>query len=800
MKAIVFSALALLSHVACAQQFENTFSVVLPDSAIQAQVEWVDLDNDGFLDAFVFATLQSGEHFLITYQNNSAANFIFKSAQLTGFSNGVYKLADTDGDNDIDIIVSGSNSGNGRTSFFENQSNFLFNENIVLDLRAGVLHFRDLDNDGKSELVLSGKNTGVAFLNIYEEKATWQVANDSLKIEVSSLEIFDADLDGDNDIFYSGEVTGNHVVSGLLSNQGKFYLKPVSVTNPAKGKTMLGDLNHDGNLDVFLAGSNPQGQNVFVRYLNNGGIFFGMDTLQQLSGVKAFIADFNSDGKCDIQISGKTHSGDTINTINLHGSQQAILNHKFLHNQTFGDYDHDGDLDVVQVVQKQNLFVLQVIRNKTVEVNEGPLKPSRALGFSVFDRLFLYWDKTTDDHTPQSSITYDVTLQLPNEEVITGEFDLINRKRLTVSSGNNGTRNFLLLHPEETSGFNYSVQAIDNSFHSGNASVCVGASATCQQQQIVDIPVCKNEIVHLTASADAQWFSLNKFLGSGSTYQQSITSSDTIFSFVPSEGCASLKIYLLNLKTNFLKSTTETKFVCDGEAITLNVEKNWEDVQWQSKLRGDLGTNSAVTYTFTQNDTVAVQATNSMGCSVQRKTALKISKPVIFLAGDVFQIVKGESVQLGAEGGSQYSWTPTATLDNPSSATPVASPLSSTDYSVTVKDSLGCQAQAAVRVLVEGSAFVPTLFTPNADGKNDEVRVYGVGNVSDFNFVIHNREGKVVYQSKDPGQVASVGWDGASNGVQQPAGVYFWKVKGVQGSGRKLILNGKDSGSIVLIR
>mgnify|MGYP003578986441 CR=1 FL=1 len=52
---------------------------------------------------------------------------------------------------------------------------------------------------------------------------------------------------------------------------------------------------------------------------------------------------------------------------------------------------------------------------------------------------------------------------------------------------------------------------------------------------------------------------------------------------------------------------------------------------------------------------------------------------------------------------------------------------------------------------------------------------------------------------RDVLEAVQAGWDGTKNGSEQPPGVYFWKVKGEVPSGQ-LLLNGKDSGSIVLIR
>ncbi|HET7178214.1 MAG TPA: gliding motility-associated C-terminal domain-containing protein, partial [Chryseosolibacter sp.] len=141
-----------------------------------------------------------------------------------------------------------------------------------------------------------------------------------------------------------------------------------------------------------------------------------------------------------------------------------------------------------------------------------------------------------------------------------------------------------------------------------------------------------------------------------------------------------------------------------------------------------------------------------------------------------------------------------ATLDDAESSSPLATPLKTTEYIVTVTDSIGCQARAHVVVLVEETAFIPNLFTPNRDGNNDELRVYGLTEANRFSLRIFNREGKKVYQATTVSEIANQGWDGTSGGVDQPAGVYFWKLDGESPTGRKLLLNGKNSGSIVLVR
>jgi gliding motility-associated-like protein len=188
---------------------------------------------------------------------------------------------------------------------------------------------------------------------------------------------------------------------------------------------------------------------------------------------------------------------------------------------------------------------------------------------------------------------------------------------------------------------------------------------------------------------------------------------------------------------------------------------------------------------------------NRPGCIDIQKTELIISIPEITVNGEVFHIMKGSSVQLEASGGEQYSWSPTTGLSGSNISNPVATPITTTEYQVTVSDSIGCTVSKKILVKVEQTAFIPTLFTPNQDGNNDYLKVYGLTQANGFALKIYNREGNMVFETTDP---ASNGWDGTKSGAEQPSGVYYWKIEGTYSSGSKLLLNGKSSGSVVLMR
>lgn len=65
----------------------------------------------------------------------------------------------------------------------------------------------------------------------------------------------------------------------------------------------------------------------------------------------------------------------------------------------------------------------------------------------------------------------------------------------------------------------------------------------------------------------------------------------------------------------------------------------------------------------------------------------------------------------------------------------------------------------------------PNAFTPNNDGLNDAFRaINSEASVNNYQLHIYNRWGQLVFTASEP----TVGWDGAYQNTQQPAGTYFY--------------------------
>lgn len=161
-------------------------------------------------------------------------------------------------------------------------------------------------------------------------------------------------------------------------------------------------------------------------------------------------------------------------------------------------------------------------------------------------------------------------------------------------------------------------------------------------------------------------------------------------------------------------------------------------------------------------------------------------------AGNDTIVIVGQPLQLNAEGGVAYQWTPSSGLNNPGIKNPIGqygAEMDSIRYTVEVFNSAGCSDTATVKVVVFKTnpyVFVPTAFTPNGDGKNDILIPVAVGVKQINHFRIFNRWGQLIFSTTTSGQ----GWDGRLSGTPQTSNVFVWMVEAIDYTGKKIALKG----------
>lgn len=108
-----------------------------------------------------------------------------------------------------------------------------------------------------------------------------------------------------------------------------------------------------------------------------------------------------------------------------------------------------------------------------------------------------------------------------------------------------------------------------------------------------------------------------------------------------------------------------------------------------------------------------VTGTDTNGCSAVDSMQVIVRPFPDANAGNDTAICIGTTAQLQASGGISYQWSADNTLNNDTIANPVANPLVTTTYFVTVKDSAGCISTDSVTVIVSPIPIV------NITGLND---------------------------------------------------------------------------------
>ena len=161
-------------------------------------------------------------------------------------------------------------------------------------------------------------------------------------------------------------------------------------------------------------------------------------------------------------------------------------------------------------------------------------------------------------------------------------------------------------------------------------------------------------------------------------------------------------------------------------------------------------------------------------------------------AGIDTTIFYGETANLDASGGVEYSWSPTTGLSDPNSENPFATPLTTTTYTVTVTTAIGCEFTDEVTVSTDAMVGVPNAFSPNEDGINDGFTIIVRGQLATYHLLIYNRWGEAIYETND----FTKSWNGKIEDDGQPMGAYIYVLNYTDLNGESFM----QQGNFTLVR
>lgn len=195
--------------------------------------------------------------------------------------------------------------------------------------------------------------------------------------------------------------------------------------------------------------------------------------------------------------------------------------------------------------------------------------------------------------------------------------------------------------------------------------------------------------------------------------------------------------------------------------------------------------------------TYSVTVTDSVGCSQNQSIVITgLTIPVVTATAQPALIIGQGTSQLSATGGVDYSWFPETGLSCADCPSPLATPLKTTIYCVSVTGANSCSDSACVTIQVEipcESFIVPTAFSPNGDENSDVFIIPGLDYcVETYSFAIYDRWGEKVFETQN----AATPWDGTYKGKPLDSAVFAYTMSLTLTGGKKIA----KKGNISLIR
>ncbi|MEE8356428.1 MAG: VCBS repeat-containing protein, partial [Anaerolineales bacterium] len=362
-------------------------------SAFGATMAWGDYNNDGYLD-FVLSGFSGGGPATYLYRwdadlqtfilvSDSGLPDIWGGRQLAQW--GDYNL-----DGRLDLLIGGLNSnGEWELSIYKNGVDHLFTKDSLQNIEPLIsiaLAFSDYNKDGYLDFAAGGVDTlGNSILMFYRSDSTGIfVLYDSLLEEgpgVGAMDWGDYNSDGYPDLAIAGlyntglglkifkNIDGRFLTTEVIDLEGGFYF----------GSLDWGDYDNDGDLDLVSSGhttvtldTDSAGADPITRvWINNEGIFSTFVSLEGAGNGTVRWGDYDNDGDLDLLVAGHGVEGNDFTKV--YDNLEGVLNQNEPPEAPFGLIDQ-VNLDSVAISWLPGLDNINPLGAKTL---------SEALSYSL---------------------------------------------------------------------------------------------------------------------------------------------------------------------------------------------------------------------------------------------------------------------------------------------------------------------------------------------------------------------------------------------------------------------------------
>jgi hypothetical protein len=370
-----------------------------------------------------------------------------------------------------------------------------FNEDTdisVTGLQYSSQAWGDYNNDGNPDLAICGSDSGgdiLTKLYILNNSQLTEDTNQSIiNVTECSLNFGDLNMDGYLDLVVSGRnSTGiNNFSTVIYRYNGTNFNKAQILKGVKFSNTILGDINNDSYLDLAMIGctngthsiSDCDIMNSSI-YMNNGtALLYNKTWSQNLTHVwKGSIAfgDYDNDGDLDLVLSGATSNSYEDALTNIYINNGTTFNEDTVNviegiywgSLAWGDFDNDTALDLfITGKNTSGNRITKIFRSDANENNPNtrPSAPSTLNASFENGIINITWSLGSDTETPTKGLYYNLRAgsNKTTNDIVSSYFARSSNPTQSYL-GNQGQLNFTLLTINERCTW-YSVQTIDTGF------------------------------------------------------------------------------------------------------------------------------------------------------------------------------------------------------------------------------------------------------------------------------------------------------------------------------------------------
>ena len=298
-----------------------------------------------------------------------------------------------------------------------------------------------------------------------------------------------------------------------------------------------------------------------------------------------------------------------------------------------------------------------------------------------------------------------------------------------------------------------------------------------------DVSFCAGDSVILDAGVGLSSYLWN----TGSISQRIIVRSIGAYSVigVNNLGCKSYDTLSVLRVFNLPQPQLNQNLVlCEGKTIELTPGSGFTQYSWNTGA-----TTSYITVSSIGHYSVTVTDANNCSASSSIEISVIQPNPATFLGPDISLCYYEKETLMPLRPYPKYLWSTGHTTSSITVKDPGI-------YWLQVTDHNGCVGNDTLLIKEKSDCIygvhLPNAFTPNNDGKNDLFKPLLFGSLLEYDFIIFNRWGEIVFKSRTP----SEGWNGQYRGTPQDSGMYIWTINyKLEGEQAK-----KQQGTVLLIR